>query len=230
MGPLRGGIARFKDWNNANLVFDGNSLVAGQGAVYAEDKVSRLLGLLPPLNSTLDRIQNSGVSGQSFAQMRTRVYQAVNQYYVPGKKNILFVWEGTNSICNESRTDVQAIADFTGYCSDVRAGHSDWYIIGLTTLPRGGIISTYTVAQANAYLDGFNVLLKANFRAIGCDAVVDVRLPGSPFALAGYTTADFNSQPFSSNMDSDKVHGNDTGYDAVSRMCAAQGLMKMRAR
>lgn len=223
MGPIMGGLPVLKySAAGVNIVFDGNSLVAGSGASGSSKFLPAQVAALSPLNG-LVTVTNIGVAGQSIANMRTRGTAYADANYVAGKKNILVVWEGTNSICNEVKTGAAAGAEMAGYCADRLAAHPDWIIVQMTTLPRFGLITTYTVAQANAELDAYNAYLQANHRTMGCKRLVDVRTAGI-FTYTG-PTVNGTMSPYMS----DTTHCNDAGYGLVAQY-VADVLKRLPAR
>lgn len=62
-------------------------------------------------------------------------------------------------------------------------------------------------------------MLRANYRALGIDALVDVRQLGSSFQLPDYTDASFAALPHWYEG-SFRVHLNDAGYAVVAQMVA----------
>ena len=210
MGPLLSGAAlqRYTS-STVNIVFDGNSLVSGVGASTAAKYLPAQVAALAPLNGNI-AVANTGVSGRAIDGMTTSADPA----YVAGKKNILVVWEGTNTICNQTKTGVAAGIEMAGYCNYRLTAHPDWVIIQMTTLPRFGFLQTYSVAQANAELDAYNSYLAANYKSMGCKQLIDVRAAGI-FTYTG-TTVSTTMSPYMS----DTTHCNDAGYALVAQYVA----------
>lgn len=216
MGPILGGVPRMKfSSTTAAIIFDGNSLVAGYGASNNNSLPSQLAALAP-LNSAVS-MGNTGVTGQNITGMRTRGASVVDGAYAAGKKNILFAWEGTNTICNNdsnaNKTGLQAAADMVLYCQDRLAAHPGQVIILVTAMPRFDTHNR-TVAQQEVELSAYNDYLLANYRDMGAKAIVDVRA-GGVFTYTGPTM----SAAMSPYM-SDTVHCNDAGYALIARYCA----------
>jgi len=215
MGPILGGVPRMQySGAAANVVFDGNSLVAGFQASSSNMAMPAQMSRLPPLNGGVN-VTNIGVSGQTINQMRGRGTQYADGSYVTGKKNILLAWEGTNTICNNgsAKTGLAAAADMATYVQERLAAHPGWFIVMMTTLPRFGI-EAWSIADGNAQLQAYDDYLRANWRAMGCKALVDVRA-GGVFVYTG-TTMDSKMAPYMAET----IHCNDTGYGLVAQYCA----------
>lgn len=213
-----------------NIVFDGNSLVAGVGASSAASNLPAQLAALAPLNGAVS-VVNIGVSGQNITDMRNRGASFADANYVAGKTNVLIVWEGTNTVCNNvansGKTGAAAGADLAAYCADRRAAHPDWTIVLLTTMPRFNIPSTaYTIATANDELSNYNTYIKNNFRGMGARRVIDVRASGV-FTYTG-TTCTALMQTYMSEA-TGAVHCNDSGYALIAGYCAT-GLRALPMR
>lgn len=224
MGPILGGIAKLRFSSDVNIVFDGNSLVAG-GALSSPStqSVPAQIKPLAPLNGVVN-VVNIGVNGQTISNMRGRGTQYADANYVAGKKNILLPWEGTNFICNTTMTGQAAGDAFAGYCAERLSAHPDWIIVPMTTIPRFDVYgSGWTIAQANAELIAFDNYLKANWRAMGCKALIDVRASG----IFTYTGTSMNTamQPYML----ENIHYNPAGGALIAQM-AADALKRLPAR
>ena len=169
-----------------NVVWDGNSLV---GPIVAQLSNGSLLNGLV--------VDGVGVAGQNIPAMTNRVATYVTPKFVAGKKNVLLVWEFTNSLCNNpGYTAEQAWSQMETYLATVKAGNPNWIIVMLTTLPRYGLFGEtsnddhsgpLTIAQANARLNAADVFIKERYRAAGVAAIVDVRSSGD-FVYTGADT------------------------------------------
>jgi len=226
IGPILSGAARMKySGVGTNIVFDGNSLVYGYQASSSAKSMPSQMAALPPLNGAV-QVSNIGVSGQNITQMRSRGAAQADARYAAGKKNILLAWEGTNTICNTGsgagKTGLAAAADMVAYVQDRLAAHPDWFIVMMTTLPRFGL-DAWSIADGNAHLQAYDDYLRANWRAMGCKALVDVRA-GGVFVYTG-TTMDPKMAPYMAET----IHCNDTGYGLVAQYCAAV-LKRLPAR
>lgn len=223
IGPIMGGVASRKyTGTGTNIIFEGNSLVYGWGST-AGNTVPQQLARLPPLNGAVT-VHNRGSNGASIADLRADP-GSVDNVYVAGKENIVFVWEATNSIYSGwKRTGVQAGEDMAAYCAERLAVHPDYKIILLTTIPRFQTDSHFgaNVAAGNAELSAYDSYIKANYQAMGAKAVVDVRAAGV-FVYTGPTM-----QAELVPLYSDLVHLNDTSNAFIAQYCAA-ALRRLRA-
>lgn len=204
-----------------NLVFDGNSLVAGQGgaqniprcaAKTAPISTSTAVNFLPdatalagsPTNKwQSDKgviVRNLGINGQTWRQMNgldggsaTDVDGAYDT--TAGIQNVLVAWEWTNAICNSHRTVSQVVQDATDYVTARRAAHPWAKIFTGTALPRMNSSTDQSIVDSdNSLIDQVNAYLLANYKAIGFDGVFDVRTSGTYFDMGGdYTIAHFNA-------------------------------------
>lgn len=186
-------------WSRANIVFDGNSLMRG-GYSPAGTQLPNQVAARTPVLGTGAPMTNCGVNGQTWKNMNgLGGYSSsdVDGAWVDGKANLLIIWEGTNSICNPPVvTATQAAADAAAYIAARRALHP-WIIVLLTTIPREGN-STLMADQAgrneyNARLVEYDNYLRANYKSMGADVLVDCRPPGGIFNFTGYTPADFDT-------------------------------------
>lgn len=225
MGPLLGGTALVRYTSDkTNIIFDGNSLVEGNALGPTDQPtkgiVPQLAGLFP-INGNIT-IHNIGVSGQAISDMRSRGSLFADGNYAAGKKNVLLVWEGTNSICNNGVSGADAGAQMAQYCAERLAAHPDWLIVMLTTLPRFNI-GSYSIPDGNAQLDIFDAYIKANQRAMGVKKIVDVRAAGI-FTYTGPTVSDAMA-PYMI----DPIHYNAAGGTVLAQYCA-DALRRLPAR
>lgn len=226
-GPILGARPTVR-WGGptANIVFDGNSLVAGNVmASPSTQNIAAQLTPMAPLNGAVT-VTNIGVGGQTIANMRSRGAQYADGHYVVGKKNVLIVWEGTNSICNTTMTGQAAGDAMAAYCADRLAAHPDWIIVLMTTIPRFDVSSgTWSVAQANAELLKYDAYLKANWRAMGAKKVVDVRAAGLFVYPPGATSMPSAMSPYML----ENIHYNPAG-GAILAGYVADALKRLPAR
>ena len=219
IGPILGGIAPvvYKTANTV-MVFDGNSLVFGVGATGGLTLPVQQAALAP-ISGNL-AITNTAVSGQTIANMSTRGVTFVDPVFAAAgsKSKVLALWEGTNSICNSPvRTGLEAIADMISYIADRRAANPGVKIVLLTTIPRYFMNGT-TVQNGNAELLIYNNYILANYRAMGADAVVDVRTNPVFVYPPGATTMPSYMTPYSSDG---HTHLNNAGYALIAAMVAS---------
>ena len=220
------GIVEYKS-RDVNVVFDGNSLVAGQGASSGAFFLPALIGGLSPISGAF-AVTNLGVGAQTTRMMNgldTGSAADVDGAFVAGKLNILFAWEGTNDVELTALTGLQAASDMTDYIAARKAAHP-WVVILLTTLPRQKSGQTQPqIVAANAELDSYNAYLLANYVSMGATAVVDVRQIGSPFRFTDYTTASFDAVAptyySAAESSGSYTHLRDAGYVVIAGYCAA---------
>jgi hypothetical protein len=208
------GTPRVKFNSGVNIIFDGNSLVAGFGSTAGNTMPEQMMRL-PPLLGSGATMSNVGIGGQTTAQM-TSTATDVDGAWVSGKTNILVCWEMTNSVHVGSRTGVQAAEDLAAYVAARRAAHP-LLVLSMTTLPRLG-----DATQCQYLVDANNYLL-ANYRSMGIDAVVDVRaIP--QFNFTGINAGDFIIDAGNSpgTYWVDWSHCNDNGYGLLANALANQ--------
>jgi lysophospholipase L1-like esterase len=215
---------------NTTVTCDGNSITAGivhtsGPAAYYPAQLSALAPISGQVTAT-----NLGISGQTTRQMNGLdggSTSDVDGAYVAGKKNVLIAWEGTNSIDVAGRTGAQTAQDMADYVAARLAIHSDWIIVVMTTLPLiRGAWSQATTDANNATVEAANNIMRANYRAWGAKAMIDVRTPGTPFAPPDYTLASFEAAsvlPYWSANESagTHIHLNDAGMTYIANLCAA---------
>lgn len=206
----------------------GNSLMAGVGgtppSVYLPGQSPVSIGPSP--------VANVSVSSATAADLLGSV-SAVTAAYVAGRTNVLIVWEITNSV-QTGRTAQQAVDDLFALAAACKA-QRPWKVAVATAIPRyqwldavGGPVSDAKSAALNAVLDSANSLLRAQFRANGCDLLLEMRRAGSPFALAAYNSANFAAVQDASgnflylNESGSYVHLINFGYLEVAKVMAPQ--------
>jgi hypothetical protein len=195
-----------------NVVCDGNSHIAGVGGA---QNIPRLLAKTAPISVATHltpdatslgtgiwqsdkgvKVTNLGVSGQTWRKMNgldTGSAADVDGAWVDGKVNVLLAWEGTNSITLGLRTPAQTIQDASDYIAARRALHPGWKIVIGTVAPRQLSSSQTDTDALNANIDAYNVLLRAQYRSMGADALFDVRQAGSEFNFSDYLNATFEA-------------------------------------
>lgn len=218
-GRIIGGVAKLKYDSTVNVVFDGNSLIYGQGGaqnlprVAAKSKPFASYDVVAP-NYTPDAtalagsptnkwqtdqnilVLNNGNNGDTWRKMNGLDGggggAVVDAAYDPAKTNILIIWEFTNTIVS-GRTVLQAISDMQDYISARLAANAGWHIILGTCLPRQLLndqAGTYTL---NANLDDCNTRIRAGYKGWNIKALFDVRAAGSPFNFPNYDDATFEA-------------------------------------
>lgn len=168
--------------------------------------------------------RNLGISGQTTQSMINNATDVENAY-VDGEKNILVLWEGTNSICNAGDTAAQAIQAMTTYIAARRASKQWAFILLLTCLPRQRSTQADTLAK-NAALDSYNATVLSSYKDMGATHVVDVRQVGSPFNMPDYNLQTFEDMAASTGLWAANEVGAhvhlDAGYGVIAQMVAAE--------
>jgi hypothetical protein len=210
-----------------NIVFDGNSLIYGQGgaqniprcvAKIAPIATSTAVGFLPDANPLAGSptnkwqsnkgviVRNLGVNGQTWRQMSGLDGGSVIDVdgafdTTAGRQNVLGGWEWTNAATLAHRTFAQLIQDATDWALARRAAHPWTKVFTGTALPRMNSATDQSIVDAdNALLDQVNAYLLANYQSMGFDAVFDVRKAGTYFDMQGdYSIAHFNAMAAASD-------------------------------
>lgn len=182
MGPVMGGVARMKfAAATTAMTIDGNSIM---DPVYS-DLATQLKALAPISNQFT--ITNRGKSGQTTRDM-INTASDVDGAFVSGKRNVLLVWELTNSIHNQGRTGAQVIADTIEYINARQAyiaatyPGEKWVIVLMTGIPRGSHKGSFwSYEQGEVHMQYCNTYIRENYRAMGAVAYVEARRAGGPF-------------------------------------------------
>jgi hypothetical protein len=205
--------------SGVNIVWDGNSLVAGVGATGGLTLPVQTAAL-SPVSGSGAVTSNVGVSGQSWADM-TSGASDVDAAWVPGKTNILIPWETTNSVFNTGRTGVQAFSDAATYIADRKSRHP-WIVLCPTSIPRTSTINQADCDYKNAQLVIADNLMRTGYKSIKIDRLVDLRRAGSPFAFSAYNMSDFSaSGAIWYEGPGYQIHLNNAGYALVAGWVAA---------
>lgn len=230
MGPILGGRPPTLKFDaNVNIVCDGNSLTAGVGGYPWPNGLKIRTGFTAP------SYVNVGVSGQTTQQMNGVGADVtdVNGAWVAGKTNVLVAWEGTNSICNVGRTAAQAAQDMADYIAARKAVHP-WIVLIGTCLPRQTNNGQAATTSQNAVLDAYNALLRANYRAYGAKGLFDVRQAGSPFNVADYQMATFETAAagglWAAGETGNHIHLSSAGYDALVDQIIIPAIKRLPTR
>lgn len=214
MGPMMSGFAPLKYVSSAvNVRGDGNSLMAGTGGT---SLTTQLEGRAPLSGFT---ILNYGIAGQNTLQMISAATD-VDGGWVAGKTNVLLLWEGSNNICNIGRSAAQSVQDMADYIAARQAVHP-WKILLLTCLPRQTSNGQVQTTSQSIEIDNYNALLRANYRAIGAHVLVDIRAAGSPFNMADYNNATFESMATANGLwatgeTGNHIHLSTAGYGVIA--------------
>jgi lysophospholipase L1-like esterase len=174
------------DWlMDAGIVFDGNSLTAGQGAPSGSDYPAQLIALLGGLGITGIAHYNFGVGAQTTTAMASDAASQIDPLILGGVQNILFAWEIGNDIYFNGNT-ATAETNFQNYCLDRQA--AGWRVIVLTLMPRNQTTSFGdNVSQFNTKLNNANTWLRANYTSFA-EGIVDV---AADSRLSDYTNTTY---------------------------------------
>lgn len=218
MMPIMGGVSRMRfEAATTAISFDGNSLV--------DDAYSNLgaqVQALAPINGAVV-VKNYGISGQTTLMMSSAAADVDNSF-VAGKTNILLVWEITNDIF-AGRTGLQACTNMEAYIAARLALHP-WVVVLMTCIPRGANLgTTWTATTGEVQLQDANAYLRANYRAMGARALVEMRRAGGPFDFTDST----NAANFPAALWTDRTHPNAAG-NAYLAQYIADVLKRLPAR
>lgn len=208
---------------NTNVVWHGNSLVAGNGASGGQTLPVQVAARAPMAGSGA-ATSNFGVNGQNLDGMLSTAPGTVDAAWVSGKTNVLIMWEVTNSVFGTLKTASQTQTLITNYVAARKAAHP-WSVLYLTTIPRcaGGNVTDQTSRDnLNGIMTTVDAYVRANYKSMGIDAVCDVRQAGSPFAFTDYLPATFDAiQSLWSEGSGAQIHLNNAGYGVVAGYVAS---------
>jgi lysophospholipase L1-like esterase len=206
-----GGTGGGFDLNNSRMVFDGNSLTAGQGSTGGLTYPAQLITLLGGLGITGIYSQNLGVGGQTTENMASDASTQVDTLINSSVSNILFAWEIGNDIYFNGDVSAAQTA-FQNYCTARRsAGWDKIIVIGLT--PRNQSTSFGDdITAFNTKLQSADTWLKANYGTFA-DAFVDIRADSR---LSDYTNGAYYV---------DGIHYTNAGYGVVAELAKNQLLL-----
>ena len=189
----------FRDWSNAKIVGDGNSMMYGTGLAspFGQNVLAQAVSV-SPLSSAV--YANVAIGGQTARQMNGldggSSADIDSQFDASKSLNVLVVREGTNSMSSAggSLSGERAATDLADYCKARLAIHP-WKIIVLATPP---IARSYwdatTQNDYNARIDAFTAWWRSHYGDAGVSRFVDTRRPGGLFGpekFPDYTTARF---------------------------------------
>jgi hypothetical protein len=183
IGPVTFTNAPMPSGGSVNMVFDGDSITSanGNGSPNTDPMVNFLYypstgawaTSLGVSSKCLGIVCNATTSGV-IESMLTTGTTAVDPLYVPGVKNIVVIWGGTNDIAN-GQTPAQVLTNLTTY---VAARHAvGWKVAVIQTLSRISTINPLVDRAISVY----NAGVLSN--TAGADLVIPmppaVALPGS---------------------------------------------------
>lgn len=187
----------------ANIVFEGDSLTeADRGtSPFVNSYPQQLAALLT------DGIHfwNTGVSGQTLAQMDTDKATQIAPFYASGiAKNIVVLWGGTNDMAQGVGNQTAATALSRLYALGDYYLSAGWQVVLLDCLPRSD-------AAAGAGFAAKRTTFNADFAT---NAAAHCTVPVRVSQISGIG-ADGDSD-VTTNYDGDKVHLNATGHGLIA--------------
>lgn len=203
-------------WTNAatNLVFDGNSLLAG-AATTVPDRIGEKLLALAPINGAMT-YTNVAVNGRTFMGMLSAVAN-VHAAFVAGKQNLLFILEGVNT-ANAGYDGPGIVTHCKNYVAAVKATHPGWRIFILIA-PAFKDDANRPISPGNTAIDYYNDYVRSNYKRLGVEGFVETRPAGGPLAYVPpyvYTESTF----VKSGHYQDDLHLNGAGNAIVAQYIA----------
>lgn len=177
-----------------NLVAHGNSLTYGTGAsdrlVYSWP--AQIVDLIADY-----AVFNEGIAGETTPNLTAAISTAVIPHLADPSvaTNVLVIYEGGNDMQVGGSTPAEAWANIVAYISAARSAGWVGYIGTCTIGPRSNL--------AQASIDSFNALVRANWASAGFDFL-----------------SDFGDDPALATPIADGVHYNDAQYTVVARYFA----------
>jgi lysophospholipase L1-like esterase len=217
MGPILGGrpLVRAGDAAKTKMVFAGNSIV--NGGNNATTSWWAKLSLLAPISNAYT-VTNLGHDGWGITQLDAAA--DTGPQFVAGKDNVLLFYEGTNTLKGGGTSPATAISQLQAYITNRLAEHA-WKIVLVSTIPFIEGASDAVSATQNANVDTFNAYLRANYKAMGAVAYIDVRT-GAPWgSLPNYNLSSFQAT-CSALYNSDYTHPNAAGNQLLADLMAPQ--------
>ena len=192
----------------ALVLFDGDSIAAGQGASPKRGLARQVQALLP--RGT--RVVVTAVSGRPAQQCLALYDTTVAPAFDVATSCVIFFHAGDNDIA-QGGTAAEAYAALRSYVA--RAHAQGWAVVVSTEMQRFDFL-----AEGQREIDAYNALLRAD-RA-GADGLADF---GADPLMGG---AGGRSDP--ARYTADGVHPTDGGYAVLARVAAASLLPLLRGR
>lgn len=187
---------------NKNIVFDGHSLVAGQGAEKGINDFPTLT--LNALGRTWQR-SNVGIGGQTMAAIQTNAADVTAAYDATKTRNACVCWGITNSI-KASVSAVTVQSQLASYVADrIADSYDDVYV--LTCLPRGA--------------GGFNASQEADRLAVNAHLIANQSTYGGTGHVIDVTAIPELQDADDTDYYSDGVHLTPAGYALIANAVAA---------
>jgi len=196
----------------SQIIFDGNSLVAGTGASAGHNMPTLVTSALIS-SGKYSTLQNFGVSSQTTVQMTSDAQAQIDSLYNLSKyRNIVVVWEGTNDIYFGATAE-EAYNNLVSYCQARRS--AGYKVVIVTLLPRS---NAGTPVGFDTDRLSVNTNIRNNWTTFA-DAIADV--------ASNTAIGDAGDELDTIYYNSDKVHMTDTGYGVVAGAvkAAIMGLM-----
>jgi lysophospholipase L1-like esterase len=199
------------------IIFDGNSLTAGQDSTTGNDYPSQVLALLGSGWTG----QNFGVSGQTTTQMSSDAATQIDPLYSTATylDNWLAAWEVTNDLYFGASATT-AYNNYVSYCQARRA--AGWKVIAVTVLPRSnsGTPSSFETDRQTC-----NTNIRANWSTFA-DVIADVAADARIGDAGDETNPTYY---YISGTADTRVHLVDAGYAIIARHVANAVLGKAAA-
>lgn len=177
------------------LITDGDSITFGIGVTTPWPSL---------LVSPAYTLNNIAVSGANCSAART----AYQPFLVPGHRNVLYIWCGTNNI-SSSQSPATTYTALSGYISAARA-YATAHAISSLTIITATMLSRDNPAGLDTNRATYNGLIRAN--TAGADFIVDfdsLSIGGGQLGCNGCATT-------SGNFNSDHIHPNNTGEAIIT--------------
>lgn len=193
--------------SQVHLAFHGDSLTAGNGSTDAGTKAYHVV-MIAAL-TTVPTSTAIGVGGTQISNMLTPALTDIDRQRDANRRNVLFMWFGSNDLAVGGRSTAQVIADYQTYGLARQA--AGWQSLIFTLLPRstGGTDVNFEVNRQTV-----NTSIRANYAAWGYAGVVDVGAD----ATIGAPGASANGTYYT-----DGTHMTDAGY-AIAATIARTAL------
>lgn len=158
-----------------NLVMDGHSAL--RGATSVENQIGEQLMQLSTIHGGMT-YKNLGVPGQVFDSMTTNIAD-VHAAFEPGKQNLLFVLEASNTAQGVA-TGAEVIAKGKAYIDAVKAVHPEWRVFIILCWPVQESANGFPPIGTNLRNNEFNDYVRADCSRLGAEGYVETCLPGMP--------------------------------------------------
>lgn len=208
---LGGGLAKSQS-ASGGIKLSGGVTVGGAAAtnqlITDGDSITFGIGVTTPwpslLTSTGYTLNNIAVSGANCSAART----AYQPFLLPGVRNVLYIWCGTNNIAG-AQSPATTYTALSGYISGARA-YATAHSIASLTIITATMLSRDNPAGLDTNRAAYNALVVGN--AAGADVVINfdsLSIGGGQLGCNGCATT-------SGNFNSDHIHPNNTGEAIIT--------------